>query len=125
MATTMTTPRTAITDWPAAKVGTGPALNKKEAAQRLGRSLSAVEAIIRRTRLGTARHAWPEPDGYAIHPGSEKAVMVPYHYERTIIAFGRSAGILNNKNESIPSKGKARSGGGDVAMFAASDLARK
>lgn len=87
--------------WPAPKVGTGPALNKREAAARLGISLAAVEMAIRRTRLGQARFDFPAPEGRAVHPDSKRAVEVPWWRERTIIAYGKDAGILDKKTGEI------------------------
>lgn len=85
----------AVTAWPASKVGTGPALNKRGAAERLGLKLSGVEAAIRRTKHGTARVPFPAADGYAIPPGSDREVMVPYWYERKIIAYGIAIDVLD------------------------------
>jgi hypothetical protein len=78
-----------------AKVGTGEALNKRAVAGRLGLKLSTVESAIRRTRLGVAAVAFPDADGYAIDPESGRSVMVPYWYERKIIAYGKATGALD------------------------------
>lgn len=93
--------------WPAPKVGTGPALNKREAGERLGISLAAVEMAIRRTRLGQARFPFPQAEGRAVHPDSRRAVEVPWWRERTIIAYGKRAGILDEKTGAIRKQGKA------------------
>lgn len=92
--TTPSTPR-AAGEWPPTTVGKGPAMNKREAAERLGwTSVSGIDAAIRRTRIGTARVGFPTEDGYAIHPASARRTMVPYWYERTIVAYGKAANIL-------------------------------
>lgn len=104
----MTTNTQALIAWPATAVGRGPALDKGEAAHRLGRKKSGVEAMQRRTRQGTAAVAFPDPNGYAVKPGSRTTTPVAFWYERTIVAFGIKANILDAKGnvrvgpESVP-----------------------
>lgn len=100
----MTSPHAAVTAWPVPKVGTGPALNKRGAGKRLGRSLSAVEAMIRRTKAGAAKERFPEPSGYAFDPESEREVMVPFWWEREIVGYGKRANILDKRGFVIERK---------------------
>src|SRR4051812_35910050 len=99
MSTTVTTPQS-VTSWPIPKVGTGPALSRRQFATRIGRKLSALEAAERRTKRGDAiRVPFPKPDGYAIDPDSGRDVMVPYWYERKAIAYGKALGALDKRGE--------------------------
>jgi hypothetical protein len=93
---TATTAHAALVAWPATTMGKGPALSKRNAATRLGRKLSAIETAIRRTKAGRpVVQPFPLPDGYAIDPETDRDVMVPYWYERTIVAYGIAANILD------------------------------
>lgn len=91
----------AVTAWPAYTAGKGAALNKRDAATRLGLKLSGVEAAIRRTRQNTARIPFPAEDGYAIDPTNGKRVMVPFWYLRTLIPYGVAIGTLDRKGKLI------------------------
>lgn len=91
----------AITKWPALKVGLGPALTKREAGARLGIGLDAIENAIRRTRIGKARTPFPDCDGYAVPDDATSQRMLPYWYERTVIAYGKAAGNLDSAGKVI------------------------
>lgn len=100
MSTTLTRQQ-ALTAWPATTAGKGPALNKRSAAERIGMKPSGVEAAIRRTKNGTARSAFPAPDGYAFDPEATKNVMVPYWFERSVIAYGIAIGKLDRSGKLV------------------------
>lgn len=89
------TTHAALIAWPPVTMGKGPALDKTESAHRLGRERSGVEAMQRRTRQGKAAVAFPDPDGYAVKPDARKQTPVAFWYERTIVAYGVKANILD------------------------------
>lgn len=91
---TQPTRKSLMQAWPVEKVGTGPALTKRQIAERLGLTLGAVEAAIRRTDAGKARVPFPDPAGYAVPPDAKRKTMVPYWYLRNVEAYGRAAGNL-------------------------------
>lgn len=86
---------TLFEDWPAPDTVAGPALSKTNAGRRLGIGLDAVESLIRRTRLGTARIPFPAPDGRAVNPDTPRRHYVPWWWESTIVAYGIAAGTLD------------------------------
>lgn len=66
------------------------ALNTAQVAEELGYAgPSGVEQAIRRTRLGTAREDFPEPDGWATPPDAARETPVRYWLPATIMAFKR------------------------------------
>jgi hypothetical protein len=82
-------------DWPPDKVGTGPAMRREQVAERCGVGVSTVDNARRRTKQGTARVAFPQPDGYAIPPGGDRPVA--YWFERVVVKYGIAAGWLDGK----------------------------
>lgn len=96
--------RNARQAWPEGKVGTGPAMSKREFAARIGRSLSSIEMAIRRTTEGTSKVPFPIENGYAVHPDSKRRAMVPYWFERHVIRYGQDIGALDGKGKIIKRK---------------------
>jgi hypothetical protein len=70
------------------------AMTKRDAGKRLGIELVSVEAAIRRTRNGTARVAFPKPDGWGVPPGAVRQTVVPYWLPATIEGYGLTCGRL-------------------------------
>lgn len=85
--------------WPPLKVGLGPAMRREEVAQRCGVGVSSIDNARKRTRAGTARVAFPDPDGYGIPPGGTRPVA--YWFERVIVKYGIEVGWLNAKGEVV------------------------
>lgn len=83
--------------WPPLRVGLGPAMRREEVAKRCGVGTSTVDQARKRTREGTARIPFPDPDGFAIPNDGTRPVF--YWFERNVIAYGRAVGWLDPNGE--------------------------